>query len=379
MKIFVPEPFIGKFDEPESLRDVAQIIEDKTPAITRLATAAFVDKDQLAWLNVQRLLYLWNVEELERTTSPVVDLSRTVRQGLRNAILRVEHRQDLSSVMLSGGGTADPERLLLELRERALSHRINTHPLLESMAENGLSKAALKLFLENYYVNNRVFHLHIAAQSLSSPLQMRTDMYKNLFDELGQGDATLAHPVLFLRNFAGLPPAGMFEPLAGALYLLNTKIYHTFLSGRFRQGLGALGFLEFAMPAQMEKLYAGILKAGVSKHNAHFWELHISLDKEHGHTWVADMLPYIADERDALEMLVGGLGVLDARAMFYDDVLAAISDSPQPHVIPRRSAAPGPRNPSLEMLRDPRARHYWPRRSRPWSVMLATWWSRPAS
>ena len=100
MKIFVPEPFIGKFDVPETMRDVARIIDEKTPAITRLATAAFVEKDPSAWLNAQRLLYLWNVEELERT-SPVVDLSRSVRQGLRNAILRVEHHRDNLSYFVS--------------------------------------------------------------------------------------------------------------------------------------------------------------------------------------------------------------------------------------------------------------------------------------
>lgn len=221
-----------------------------------------------------------------------------------------------------------PEDAIQELYDRAMEHRIRRHPLLLALSKDGFSKEETKLFLSNYYVNNRVFHLHVAAQSLSTPLRMRGEFYKNLYNELGAGEVDEAHPLLFLKSFNSL--GGMPEfvvPLPESLHLLNAKIYQTFLSGHFTYGTGGLGFLELAMPAQMEMLYTGLQKSGLPKDDLVFWELHITMDQDHGQAWFDEMLTVIKDVEDAERTLDGGLALLAARAQFYDGVWSAIGGS----------------------------------------------------
>lgn len=325
MKIEVPLPRVGRFPAPGSYEDAVQTIKERKLDVRELARRAFEQQDGQAWYDVQSLLYHWNLEELERTT-PVTDLGRFVRQSLRNEILPLQFPEKEIPLPFSEDNF-DRRQALEALRDMAHRHRITRHPLLAYMSEHGLSPDSLRIFLENYYINNRVFHLHVAAQSLSVPLEMRAGMYQNLFDELGRGVVGEAHPVLFLKNFRkiGLPDEAV-RPLGEALNLLNTKIYFSFLSGDFRKGIGGLGLLELTMPAQMQQLYDGMLKSGLSAEDAVFWKIHIDLDAEHGEEWIQHTAPYIETLAHAKSMVQGGMAVLDARAGFYDGVWAAISE-----------------------------------------------------
>lgn len=324
MEIKVPLPAVAQVPSALSWDHAVSIINAHEPQITELAERAFAAGTGSVWESVQRILYHWNLEELERT-APVTDYGRAVRQALRNAILRVEERRRRVDLTLECINDFTPERAVAELESIARAHRINAHPLLVRMSQDGLRRDECALFLDNYYVNNRVFHLHIAAQSLSTPFELRAELYQNLHDELGAGTPSEAHPLLFLRNYRSLGGhERVVEPLVGALYLLNTKIYHTLLSGNYRNGLGALGFLELTMPVQMRQLLAGFRKSGLSEADTIFWDLHISLDENHGDAWFDEMRKVVHTPDDALRILEGGRSVLDARCAFYDSVFEAI-------------------------------------------------------
>jgi pyrroloquinoline quinone (PQQ) biosynthesis protein C len=326
MHINVPVHDIAKFNPPTSLEQAFALIQERRPAVEALARRAFAQRDPEAWYEAQSMLYHWNLQELERTVS-VTDLSRLVTQVLRNTILEVQYDSSVTGTpTLACWDRFDSETALVELREAAMAHRINSHPLLDHIEREGLTPDEMRIFLANYYINNRVFHLHVAAQSLSAPLEMRVDMYQNLYDELGRGSYEGAHPVLFLRNFQSIgKPEQVDSPLGGALNLLNTKIYLTFLSGDFRKGVGGLGFLELLMPNQMRKIYHGLLKSGLSEEETLFWKLHIEIDAQHGESWVSSMTPHVQTREHALSMLQGGLAMAEARASFYDSVWEAIS------------------------------------------------------
>jgi pyrroloquinoline quinone (PQQ) biosynthesis protein C len=329
MKIVVPTPKEGRFTVPQTLDEAVSIINEKIAGITALAEKAFCKENSAAYEAVQHLLYHWNLDELERK-SAVTDYSRLVRQVLRNRILEVESQVSKQRYKLASWDNFTVEKGMEELKAAALGHRIHSHPLLDEMAARGLPKEGVQLFLDNYYVNNRVFHLHIAAQSLSAPFEMRAELYKNLYDELGSGEPSEAHPLLFMRNYRTLKPPKVIYPLTGSLGLLNTKIFHTFLSGSVLQGVGGLGFLELAMPDQMEKIFTGLKKSGLPSKDLIFWELHISLDKEHGESWFDEMAEIIKTREDAQAVLEGGLSLLDARADFYDAVWQAVQELSEP-------------------------------------------------
>lgn len=329
MEILVPMPKEGMLPSPYSWEHAMHIIHAHRPAVESVARRAFVKNERDAWESVQYMLYHWNLEELERKT-PAYSWARSIRQALRNIILEIETAARRAQITLECWNDFTPERALEELRQAAMSHRIHTHPLLQELEQRGLSKASIKVFLDNYYVNNRVFHLHIAAQSLSTPFELRGELYKNLHDELGAGDPDAAHPLLFLRNYRSLGgDVQVIKPLLGSIYLLNTKIFHTLLSGNYKQGLGALGFLELAMPNQMQMILDGLKKSGMPERDLIFWDLHISLDKDHGDAWFDEMRRILHTREDAYQMLEGGVSTLEARSVFYDFVWEAIAEGRQ--------------------------------------------------
>lgn len=256
---------------------------------------------------------------------PVTDLGRTVRQVLRNELVGIDWRVRMERAPhLACAADFTPERALDELAERAKSHRINTHPLLTHMAEHGLPTEIAQLLLSNYYVNNRVFHLHIAAQSLSTPLSMRGEMYENLVDELGNGEFEQAHPNLFMHSFDTIGRPDTIRPQPESLALLNTKILYTFLSGDYRYGVGGLGFIELSMPDQMRKILSGLRRSGLSEPDLIFWDLHITIDEAHGESWFDEMRVFVDSPDRAQKTLEGGMALLDARAGMFDGVWAAM-------------------------------------------------------
>ncbi len=341
MKIQVPLPSEGMFVQPKNYSEALETVNSLVGSIRTLGRQAFISKDRASWQKAQHLLYHWNSEELIRATS-FGDYGRTVRHILRNQLLAIQEeslRKKLSP-QLKSFKDRPIDQMLLELRERAHAHRINRHPLLQEMALHGLSSEGARLFLENYYVNNHLFHLHIAALALTAPLEARAEIAQNFYDEMGEGDLSRAHPVLFLKIFdlAGRPD--VIDPLPESLDLLNSKIYCGLLCGNAAIGLGGFGFLEMTMPAQMKLILAGLKKSGFKDSELEFWSLHITLDAIHGDNWFESMSQIIKTPEDARNALFGGLLILDARASVYDAIWNVLSQDaiPGPKEIVRLNA-----------------------------------------
>lgn len=242
-----------------------------------------------------------------------------VEAALRRRVIDIE-TQHLPVYQLECVSDFTPERAVQELADKVFSHRINTHPLLEEMFKNGISPRQVKIFLENYYVNNRLFHLFIATLNLCTPLERRTELANNFYDELGAGDSAMAHPVLFFKNFNHIEKPTCISPLPEALSLVNAKTYAAFLSGDYHYGMGGFGYIELAMPNQMKKILMGLRKSGLPEADLEFWEAHIYIDEEHGKAWFSEMLHLIETPEEAQKCLVGGMRLLDARAKMYDGV-----------------------------------------------------------
>ena len=288
--------------------------------IKEISYLAFVENRKEIWDLVQNILYYWNYRDLTRVARN--NYSAFIENTLRKIVLDIQ-KENAINYRLDCASSFTPEKAVKELADRALSHRINDHELLETMNEQGLSIGKVKTFLENYYVNNRLFHLFICALTLCTPFSRRSDLANNFYDEMGAGDPALAHPTLFLKNFNGI--AGgipkLITPLPGALSLANAKTNAAFLSGNYHYGMGGFGFIELTMPNQMKKILSGLQKSGIKRQDLEFWELHIKVDIVHGETWFSNMLEIIKTPEDALYCLQGGMSLLDARAKMYDEIL----------------------------------------------------------
>lgn len=305
-----------------TFENTLQLVSQLLPEIEQLANAAFRDKDKKSWDEIQKILYSWNILELFRIN--IVDHRFVLHTILRNKIIEIE-QVNKPHHLLECKSNFTPKRAIEELYDKAKSHRINCHPFLETLNNDGLSVNAISTFLQNYYVNNRAFHLFVATQSLFTPIEMRTEVYKNLYEELGAGDNTLAHPNLFLKNFDTIGKPDKVEPLPEALYLFNSKFHATFLSGHYHFGMGGLGFIEITMPEQMMKILSGLKKSRIPEQDLEFWKIHIIVDLEHGKAWFEEMEKLIRTSEQAEQCLQGGLQLIEARATMYDGIWNSIN------------------------------------------------------
>lgn len=311
------------FEKNSSLNAFLDSLEKKLADVESLAKDAFIKKNKTSWDEVQKLLYLWNIQSLHNTLdfSNYSDISTNL---LRKKVLEIETQQSQKH-FLESKWNFTPESAIQELADRANSHRINHHPLLDELNSNGLLESAIKTFLNNYYVNNRLFHLFLATLSPFTPLEKRTELASNFYDELGCGDVQMAHPLLFLKNFDTIGKPEKIEPLPESLFLANTKFFCGHLYKNYHYGFGGFGFIELTMPAQMKKILNGLKKSNIPEKDLEFWRVHITIDEEHGKSWMNEMQHLIHNEEEAELCLQGGMSLLEARATMYDGIWDTIN------------------------------------------------------
>ncbi len=322
MKINIQMPQTLDSSNIVSIDDMKNYYDSATEFIKPIALRAFRDSDELSFSKIQHILYHYNTNDMERIVDPT-SLRGVAERAVRNFIFSIQ--EDYYVPYLKEiNGQFSIEKAINVLKEEALSHRINSHPLFKVM-DAGLSKDEIRIFLDNYYVNNRLFHLHLATLSLTTPLVKRNDLFANLYDELGCDDVDNAHPTLFLKNYDFIGLSDSIEPSSGTLHLLNTKIGLTHLSSDFRKGFGGLGFIEISMPVQMKSILKGLTNSGMSTSQTTFWDLHISIDERHGESWFHEMRELINSVDDYKIILDSGIRLLNARASLYDDIYTAIN------------------------------------------------------
>jgi len=321
MKLNVYMPKEGEFNVPSSWKEVLSLLDEKVDLLENLGKEAFKDKEHDAWIKAQQLLYHWN-KEVFNEQARADDYATTVKTHLRNVLIKAEQDalNTTDPIVLLCHNCFTKDRAVDELYERARNHRMNSHPLLRKMACEGLPQNVARLFIENWNTDSDIFHLYIAAQSLSTPFELRGELYKNLYEELGEGDISQAHPTL----------------LAESLHVFNTQVYYTLLSGNYCKSLGGFGFIEFNVSTQMTQIYQGLLKSGIPDKDSYFWPLHIELDKEHGEVWFEEIKEVISSPEDARAILEGG--VLDARARMLDGIMAFYNNEMKVLVSEQRKA-----------------------------------------
>lgn len=300
-----------------NMKDLNNEVDRITDLIENLAKKAFFENDKNAWSEAQNILYYWNRHDINRVNR--LDLSSIAEELLRKKLINIEQKS-MKKFEIDCFSQFSPEKAVKELRERALSHRINSHPLLNEMSKNGLPLDIVRIFINNYYVNNRLFHLFIITLCLFTPLERRTELANNFFDELGGGDNQLAHPVLFYKNFNTIGAPSEIVPLAESLYLTNAKLYAAYLLGNYHYGMGGFGCIELTMPEQMKKILKGLQLSGLPREDLEFWDIHITIDIGHGKAWFNEMLDLISTPEEAESCLNGGMYLLEARARMYDGI-----------------------------------------------------------
>lgn len=215
--------------------------------------------------------------------------------------------------------------------EVTADHPLWSHEFLIRCRTGQLTLAEVQVLAVQMYKFCKEFN-RILAGILSCCLdeQAQLVILDNLFDEMGQGDASLAHPELFRQftralgiddeTLAGLPT----EP--ETRYLIDTYLN---LPHQYSY-LAALGAVCFASEGLVGTLYTqiqnGIVGAAQLPSNALvFFDVHIDVDDGHAAKLAALIEPRINSTEVAMDVNRAILDAMNARVRFFDGILRQTS------------------------------------------------------
>lgn len=209
------------------------------------------------------------------------------------------------------GVTARPPALASLIRELA-HHPVNCNEFFRRFHEERLTRPRLQRFIGQYQYFCKHFVKVLEGLLYRTPLDqldMRVELTRTLYSELGNGDPEQAHLTL-LNRFAArldLDEAALqrTEPVACVREYLRT-LHELFLDGDYLTALGAELAVEVTAASEFRYLYPGLQQyAWFSEKDLAFFRLHVEEEVSHG-DWLMDAVARTARSADDYERVAGG-------------------------------------------------------------------------
>jgi hypothetical protein len=187
---------------PEDPREQIKALQEVAPAADELASAAFRDKDKVAWRLVQEGIF--NLPNFRVTSGKTVESRR--RPMLRGDLLASGICEIVWSIEEKHLPRLEPPRplvgeeagIFLEGEFRRLS--VQHHPMFEYLATAELTgeqeRAAVLAYLHSVMVRIRTVHRSIMLVTLPLEFHDAVKLGKLVIDELGHGELERAHAQL---------------------------------------------------------------------------------------------------------------------------------------------------------------------------------------
>lgn len=235
---------------------------------------------------------------------------------------------------------------LAKLRTEIESHPGVNHLFLARIATAPFSKEDYRVFGENHYALVCVFTNYLERLLLRAPSSdAKLWLAKVLVDEYGEGSEGEDHATLyahFLRACGSTVPdeAGATKVPLPALEFIRE--HRRIVSEEpFLVGLGAVGpGHEWAIPKMFDSIIPGLRRAGFTKEEMLYFDLHVAQDVDHG-AWLEEALAQFGQTEDArAQIRRGALLSLEARQRFWTGVQSAVVRWRQPHALRPDGASP---------------------------------------
>ncbi|GAB1542707.1 hypothetical protein NUACC21_53810 [Scytonema sp. NUACC21] len=289
--------------------------------LEEFAHQAFKNKNITAWQDLQYMLFKLNQQLLQNGHG--LGTERSLKEWvIRDTIERVEQQYLPKQQVPKEINNA--ELFLPWLKQQIQNHRVNNHPLFLLFDNDNLSNEEIRYFLANHWVYTQNFHLHIAAYSLSVPFEMRGELFRNIYDEMGRGNFSEAHPNLFtplMNYFGGAYPEDINPETC---HFFNTQVSLCWFGDGLHYGIGGMGALELSVPLQHKRVLDHLLRRGLSEELVQFFVIHCELDGDHADGWFAAGMPYVRNSQDLQKVFAGAMRILEARVVLYDGILNQI-------------------------------------------------------
>lgn len=203
---------------------------------------------------------------------------------------------------------ADVESLVLELQ----AHPVNTNEFFRTFKSRTLRPGQLRAFVQQYHYF--CFHFVKVLEGLlyHTPIhevEMRTELAKTLFSELGSGSPDRVH-IRQLERFAssiGLQPQDLHctVPILDVTTYLDT-LRRLFLDSGHLTALGAALAVETTAASEFEYFVPGLEQYEQFRpRELEFFTLHLAEEQHHGN-WLVEAVRKTARSEDDLQRVAAG-------------------------------------------------------------------------
>ncbi len=224
----------------------------------------------------------------------------------------------------------DVESLIEELQ----THPVNSNDFFRTFKARRLSPRQLRVFVRQYHYFCFQFVKVLEGLLYHTPIhevEMRTELAKTLYSELGSGSPDHVH-IRQLERFArsiGLHPWDLMEtePIPEVTKYLET-LRRLFLQSSYLTALGAELAVETTAVSEFQYFVPGLQQYGqFDRRDLAFFELHVAEEEVHGQ-WLINAVRKTAKSDEHLyEVASGAREVADAWLEFWDGMYRAVFDT----------------------------------------------------
>lgn len=223
---------------------------------------------------------------------------------------------------------ADPDAFVEWYKTAAFTHPLYEHPLYAFLAGEA-DRGQLEQFLRLEAAGEAAFDDLVALGQVGTRGEVKIEMGRNYWDEMGNGKSHAVHTHLFHRLTEGLkltaPEAHelRWPVLAGA----NVMLWSCIPRRNAFRAQGTLGAVELLAPQRCTRLVAGALRVGIPKRVMSYYAAHAIIDVGHAEGWLDHVVrPQVAEvPASRVGIAEGLLARADASLDYFDHAFAELT------------------------------------------------------
>jgi hypothetical protein len=220
---------------------------------------------------------------------------------------------------LAAQAPSEPEPFVRWFEGLASSAPGQGDPLFPWLAAHA-SREQMRWFLHQEMAGEAGFDDLVALTQIKLPAQVKLELARNYWDEMGQGHAGGMHGRMLEALAEELSIAVEVDAVVWESLALGNLMVALACNRHYAyQSIGALGVIELTAPGRAEQVNAGLKRLGIGGETRRYFAIHATLDLKHSLAWNREVIaPLVAqDPRAASAIAEGALMRLNAGARCF--------------------------------------------------------------
>lgn len=181
-------------------------------------------------------------------------------------------------------------------------------PLFDYLAERA-TKEEMRWFIQQEVAGEAGFEDLTALTQIKMPTQVKLEMARNYWDEMGRGKEPGMHgPMLaMVAEELGLKEPDIDSVVVESLALANVLTAMASNRRYAYHSAGALGVIELTAPGRAAKVHEGLKRLGLSNEGQRYYSLHAVIDIRHSNDWNREVIrPLLEQNPDFAQSIAEG-------------------------------------------------------------------------